>query len=233
MTGKTRRCEECKEDISQRGRAAKRCKPCDKLIRQQRSIEHQERRAELKAISGGTVTRAHINGLLKKQHGKCANCDVRFWGRKAQQATIDHHIPIIRGGAHDDSNIKRLLCRRCNSSKGAKSTAEWEARVRGNKPDPEPSLSTKARRAECHVTIRFRHPDNVADVRKAADRDGLSMNAWIVNLLTDATGRLLKTDPASIGVITGGYPPPVDYDEEDGPIEPRDEASWDWETGAP
>ncbi len=76
MAGKTRRCEECKEDISQRGRAAKRCKRCDKLIRQQRSIEHQERRAEQMAHSGVPVVMRRFHGRRHRGVHRRDSCGV-------------------------------------------------------------------------------------------------------------------------------------------------------------
>ena len=232
MTGQSRRCIRCGEDISDRGRAAKRCKECANSIRQQRSIGHQERRAEQKAISGGTVTRAHINSLLQKQKNSCPECGIRFWGREARQATIDHDIPLIRGGAHDDSNIKRMLCRSCNSSKGAKSFAEWKAQVRLIKPERAPSLSTQEIRTRSHFTVRFPHPDNVSNVRMAADQAGLSPNAWVVNILTDAAERLHKLRRADRGIISTDYLPPLDCDEEYAAFKFHDETQWDRETGA-
>ena len=111
MAGRTRRCKDFGVDISYRGQAAKRGTTCAKTARQQGSIENQERRTEQKALSAGTVTQSHINNLRKKQNGKCANCDERFWGHSARQETLDHDIPLIRGGSHYDSNIKMLLCR--------------------------------------------------------------------------------------------------------------------------
>lgn len=41
-------------------------------------------------------------------------------------ATIDHVVPICRGGSHTFANTV-LACRRCNTSKNGKTLAEWEA----------------------------------------------------------------------------------------------------------
>lgn len=38
--------------------------------------------------------------------------------------TIDHVIPMSRNGPDDDDNLQ-VLCRSCNTSKGAKTMAEW------------------------------------------------------------------------------------------------------------
>ena len=34
--------------------------------------------------------------------------------------TVDHIVPVSRGGTHEGHNLQ-VLCRRCNSAKGAKS----------------------------------------------------------------------------------------------------------------
>ena len=233
MPSHTRRCMDCKSDISNRGQKAKRCKACVASVKQQKSIEHQERRAELKALSGGTVTRAHITSLRKKQDGKCARCGLRFWGHAARQETLDHDIPLIRGGVHDDSNIVRLLCRGCNSSKGSKSFAQfaqWEKESQRRKPVLQPSQSVKEQRTLSHLTVRLQHPDHVANIRAAASREGLSTNAWIVNILVDASGRILNRHRPDRQAMAGDCPPPVGYDDGD-QDEVHHEAQWDWETG--
>lgn len=43
-----------------------------------------------------------------------------------EHPSIDHIIPLIRGGAHEWDNI-RLVCRGCNESKGCRMPQEAEA----------------------------------------------------------------------------------------------------------
>lgn len=45
--------------------------------------------------------------------GRCAKCG------SGQDLTRDHIIPLVKGGTNDPSNI-RIVCRSCNSRKGAK-----------------------------------------------------------------------------------------------------------------
>ena len=49
-------------------------------------------------------------------------CGCGRWIRK-EEATVDHIQPWILGGRTDDSNAQ-LLCRECNSRKGAKIIAD-------------------------------------------------------------------------------------------------------------
>ena len=228
----SKRCIDCKTDISQRGRAARRCNNCAKAERQRQAIEQQEKRAELKAVSGGTVTRAHTNSLLKKQARKCAHCGKKFQGHGKDQMTIDHHIPLLRGGQHDDSNIKRFLCRSCNSSKNSKTPRQWEAlRLRTSSTLPAPRLFVEEERAKTHKTVRFRHPDDVSLIKKVAAADGIPVNQWIVNILLDAAQRSSETGRSAGLPAREGTPPPLGYEDDDHEVYPAIEEQRGWETG--
>ena len=223
----TRKCEECRKDISGRGRRAKRCKECAAAVRQERSIAQQEQRAELRVLSGGTVTRKHIDRLFKRQEGKCAHCSTRFWGHGKDQATIDHHVSLIRGGMHDDSNIKRLLCRGCNSSKGAKSPREWEEFVRRSATPPQPEGPSNAdKRKLSQISVRFRDHRDVELVRAAADELSMPTNQWIVNVLVDAAKRSAAMNRQPVHEL-----PPSMALEDDPDEYPDDTDDWDRETG--
>ena len=51
--------------------------------------------------------------ILAESNGCCVLCGV------PQDITIDHIIPVTKGGKHTANNVQPL-CRKCNSSKGAK-----------------------------------------------------------------------------------------------------------------
>ena len=63
--------------------------------------------------------RWRIKTLIKKHYGKCALCktDVTLKHNAPDQATIDHMVPICKGGFEDFTNLQ-LLCRRCNMQRG-------------------------------------------------------------------------------------------------------------------
>lgn len=89
-----------------------------------------------------------IRNLYKQHEGKCTKCrrevliasdaiasgkwiwhtlnwSLRFY-RTSQvllMATIEHIVPVARGGTHDESNLT-LLCIRCNVTKGCRLTGE-------------------------------------------------------------------------------------------------------------
>ena len=96
-----------------------------------RKHRHQ-RRAKIQgqAFDVG-ITRPKLRGL----HGdRCTYCfiDMDFEVRGRQhvpnKATIEHVLPISRGGSHTWENT-RLCCARCNSSKGARTLDEWSPPV--------------------------------------------------------------------------------------------------------
>lgn len=53
---------------------------------------------------------------------RCAYCGVLL---TKNNATIDHIIPLSRGGTHDVKN-RCWCCQKCNRSKGGKLLEEWK-----------------------------------------------------------------------------------------------------------
>jgi 5-methylcytosine-specific restriction endonuclease McrA len=95
------------------------------------ATEHSHRR---KARKLNTVVEKGISVLsLKKRYGtKCHYCQKEMdfskgVGRKfnSDMATIEHLIPLARGGEHTFANTV-LACRFCNISRGAKSQEDFE-----------------------------------------------------------------------------------------------------------
>lgn len=75
-------------------------------------------RAKKKA--GGKYTDEDVKRLYKAQKGKCYYC-----GKKVgKDYTIDHVIPLNRGGSNTPENIV-IACRHCNCSKQDKLPHEW------------------------------------------------------------------------------------------------------------
>ena len=65
-----------------------------------------------KRKNGGKLTTADIK-FLKATFPFCVRCGIDV------NLSIDHVIPLVRGGRNDIENIQ-ILCRSCNSSKGIK-----------------------------------------------------------------------------------------------------------------
>jgi 5-methylcytosine-specific restriction endonuclease McrA len=72
--------------------------------------KHRHRRRMERSGSGENYTIKEIRALRKKAGGKCVYCD-----RKGRM-TIDHIVPLKRGGSNAIRNIQ-FACKSCNSSK--------------------------------------------------------------------------------------------------------------------
>lgn len=91
-----------------------------------------KRRARLAAVAfedGITVV-----ALRKRDGDNCTYCkqpmlfkaQAREHGINPMRASIEHIVPLSRGGEHTFANTA-LACHRCNTSKNAKTVDEWEA----------------------------------------------------------------------------------------------------------
>jgi 5-methylcytosine-specific restriction endonuclease McrA len=70
--------------------------------------------------SGGSgVTNQQWDSILKKYNHRCAYCGVQG------NMTMDHVIPLSRGGKHSPSNVVPA-CPECNDKKGVKS---WQPKI--------------------------------------------------------------------------------------------------------
>ena len=98
-----------------------------------RAIESSHRRRARQ--QGGKFERGLTVPALRKRDGdRCFYCSVEMvfgvFGKSERpdaMATLEHRLPISRGGGHTADNVV-LACWRCNISKGAKTEAEWEAK---------------------------------------------------------------------------------------------------------
>lgn len=77
---------------------------------------HEVRAAE--AGTGGAFTPEEWQDTIRLFNGKCAYCD------QEKKLTVDHVVPISRGGRNVIENIVPC-CQQCNSSKWNKLLHEW------------------------------------------------------------------------------------------------------------
>ncbi len=78
-------------------------------------MAEQRRRARKLGNGVFDITRKDMERLLR---GPCAACG------STDTITLDHVVPIVRGGRHSVGNLQPL-CKPCNSSKGARLQIEW------------------------------------------------------------------------------------------------------------
>jgi len=79
------------------------------LLKKRSMLWHASNSAKKWNGESGDLTLDDINELLKTT--ECVFCGA------TEDLTLDHIIPVSKGGENTKSNIQRL-CRRCNSSKG-------------------------------------------------------------------------------------------------------------------
>lgn len=82
-----------------------------------RRVKEQARRARARKAEG-KFTVADIERITKAQNGLCACC------RKDRKLTIDHIVPLSKGGSNWPSNIQ-MLCSPCNTRKNDKDPVEF------------------------------------------------------------------------------------------------------------
>lgn len=91
----------------------------DRQLRNADRLYHEVRRARLLGAAVGRVLRSDV---FSRDGWRCRGCGVAVatagWPRP-DYATIDHIIPLSKGGEHSMGNVQ-LLCYHCNVKKGAK-----------------------------------------------------------------------------------------------------------------
>ena len=91
-----------------------------------RKLKRQHYRQRSRQVSGGA--RQRIRGrLLAAWDGRCAYCS-----RPTNEPTLDHVIPVSKGGAHSDDNAV-LACPSCNHCKDDRTPQEWAHDILGQR----------------------------------------------------------------------------------------------------
>ena len=86
-------------------------------------VTSSKRRAK-KRNAEGFYTNDDIEVQYRSQSGKCWHCGKQLKGKYE----VDHLIPLDKGGTNWPNNIV-CACRKCNRSKGAKLTIEWNGKL--------------------------------------------------------------------------------------------------------
>ena len=111
-----------------------RCDVCRDAVNAYRRDYHHANKEKVKTNYHARRSRVAGNGVFKIMPGEwgrvlsryrnaCAYC-----GTGAEPMTMDHVVPVARGGRHAIGNIVPA-CGRCNSSKGAQLLIEWKSRT--------------------------------------------------------------------------------------------------------
>lgn len=92
----------------------------DKMRIKRKRVRDKRRGAE------GKYSLANIQGILEIQNSCCVGCGISF--SQKVPYTIDHIIPVSRGGSNWPLNLQ-LLCSSCNDRKGACTMEEWKLKA--------------------------------------------------------------------------------------------------------
>lgn len=130
----TRRCsvEGCRRTLRAKGL----CNPCYRKARRQQGISESSPWTDARrdayhrrrALKKGTATGESVNlaDIKVRDKGRCHLCSRRVpdkpWPHPLSPS-LDHVIPLSRGGAHDPANV-RLAHLRCNTAKGNREVGE-------------------------------------------------------------------------------------------------------------
>ena len=78
----------------------------------------QKRRRKAAKRGTSTVDKVDEKKIYERYKNTCVYCGA------TEDLTLDHVVPLARGGAHSEENLA-VACRACNSSKNATPLAEW------------------------------------------------------------------------------------------------------------
>ena len=132
----TRRSALCGDCENKRSRERRRGKgynnpEYDRLYKRERYAEDPKYREQEQSRARERLRRsAGFYEAWEKCGGVCAYCeqplDAEDYSRGPMAPTVDHMIPLSRGGA-DVAENRVLACNACNSAKGARTPREWLA----------------------------------------------------------------------------------------------------------
>lgn len=116
--GLTTMCAACDRAYSQAYRLSKKNRTPAPMTAQERQIQAaKNRRQARKNANGGNLVKA--NEMIAIAARPCTACAA------PAPSTVDHVIPVARGGPHSIGNLMPL-CRSCNSSKHDMLWIEWK-----------------------------------------------------------------------------------------------------------
>lgn len=129
-------CYDCKEFkptlddfyVNKNGSTGGSCNSCRKHRRTARRASRKSRQELINVNSDSTLDAKSIIRLFSS-FVHCPVCGVYM---KRNDKTLDHIVPLSKGGMHSIYN-SIIVCRSCNSSKGAKELEDWLHELSWNK----------------------------------------------------------------------------------------------------
>jgi len=92
-------------------------------------VREYKRRSKLlrRAVQAIALSIQSLESMYRAQYGRCYYCGIEMNNitNDPKMRTLEHIIPIARGGKHHLGNVA-WVCLHCNTSKGAKTLEEYE-----------------------------------------------------------------------------------------------------------
>lgn len=97
-----------------------------------KKLAYQGFRVVKHGVSGRRRKEA-VRRLSKQYRWKCSYCGRDLY---PQTATVDHVVPLSKGGTNDYENL-RLSCARCNRDKGSSEPEQFDEHVKRHRIEAE------------------------------------------------------------------------------------------------
>lgn len=101
------------------GQERARVRKWEERNRDQHRLRQGERTRRRREAIEGTVSTRDWNRVLWRANGRCHYC-----GKACEKLTVDHVLPLSRGGMHTIGNLAPA-CPSCNYQKHNKTVMEW------------------------------------------------------------------------------------------------------------
>jgi 5-methylcytosine-specific restriction endonuclease McrA len=102
----------------------KKLKETDPDFAERARLYARKRKAMLRGNTIALVTPSEIRARFAEFGHRCAFCNIDLMTLPKRKRTVEHLIPIIKGGSHSLSNIAPA-CLSCNSSKNDRNIEDW------------------------------------------------------------------------------------------------------------
>lgn len=104
-----------------------------RFLARNRRLEARNAKRRANAIRS-SVSPKHIASMCEAQNWKCAYCrrpmrKKRHKDFRGQEATVDHDLPVSRGGGNWKANLV-MACAKCNHEKGDMTGDEYRATLK-------------------------------------------------------------------------------------------------------
>jgi 5-methylcytosine-specific restriction endonuclease McrA len=96
--------------------------------RKQQALQKLVAREIARTVTRNPAGHIWLARHVERQNGRCAYCGIPVFlppkhGKEDRRATLDHVVPLVRGGADSEANTV-AACLACNNAKGGAMTAQ-------------------------------------------------------------------------------------------------------------